>query len=102
MDFIAPQNTPVLVAADGVVVFVSDNSNIGGPDPSYWTTTNYVTVKHSFGEYSRYDHLHHKSAKVRVGQQVPAGRRDCQCRHDRLYIYPTSAFSSIRILINRI
>jgi murein DD-endopeptidase MepM/ murein hydrolase activator NlpD len=74
VDFIAPQNTPVLVAADGVVVFVSDDSNVGGPDPSYWNTTNYITVKHSFGEYSRYDHLHHQSAKVRVGQQVQAGQ----------------------------
>jgi murein DD-endopeptidase MepM/ murein hydrolase activator NlpD len=68
VDFIASQNTPVLVAADGGVVFVSDDSNVGGLDPSYWTTTNYITVKHPFGEYSRYDHLHHKSAKVRVDQ----------------------------------
>ncbi len=75
VDFIAPQNTPVLVAADGEVVFVSDDSNIGGPDPSYWTTTNFITIKHSFGEYSRYDHLEYQSAKVRVGQQVQIGQQ---------------------------
>ncbi len=75
VDFIAPQNTPVLVAADGEVVFVSDDSNIGGPDPSYWTTTNFITIKHSFGEYSRYDHLEYQSAKVRVGQRVQIGQQ---------------------------
>jgi murein DD-endopeptidase MepM/ murein hydrolase activator NlpD len=74
VDFIAPKNTPVLVAADGEVAFVNDDSNIGGPDPSYWTTTNFITIKHPFGEYSRYDHLEYHSAKVRVGQQVRAGQ----------------------------
>jgi murein DD-endopeptidase MepM/ murein hydrolase activator NlpD len=74
VDFIAPKNTPVLVAADGEVAFVNDDSNIGGPDPSYWTTTNFITIKHPFGEYSRYDHLEYHSAKVRVGQQVQVGQ----------------------------
>jgi murein DD-endopeptidase MepM/ murein hydrolase activator NlpD len=74
VDFIAPKNTPVLVAADGEVVFVNDNYNVGGPDPSYWNTTNFITIKHSFGEYSRYDHLEYHSAKVRVGQQVQVGQ----------------------------
>jgi murein DD-endopeptidase MepM/ murein hydrolase activator NlpD len=75
VDFIAPQNTPVLVAADGEIVFVSDYSNVGGPDPSYWNTTNFITIKHSFGEYTRYDHLEYCSAKVRVGQQVQIGQQ---------------------------
>jgi murein DD-endopeptidase MepM/ murein hydrolase activator NlpD len=75
VDFIAPQNTPVLVAADGEVIFVSDDSNVGGPDPLYWNTTNFITIKHSFGEYTRYDHLEYHSAKVRVGQQVQIGQQ---------------------------
>ena len=75
VDFIAPQNTPVLVAADGEVIFVSDDSNVGGPDPFYWNTTNFITIRHSFGEYSRYDHLEYHSAKVRVGQQVQIGQQ---------------------------
>ncbi|MDQ6724492.1 MAG: M23 family metallopeptidase [Thermoproteota archaeon] len=75
VDFLVPQTTPVLVAADGEVVFVSDDSNIGGPDPSYWTATNFITIKHPFGEYSRYDHLGYQSAKVRVGQQVQIGQQ---------------------------
>jgi murein DD-endopeptidase MepM/ murein hydrolase activator NlpD len=66
VDFIAPQNTPVLAAVDGEVLFISDNSNAGGPDPLYWNTTNFITIKQSKGEYSRYDHLEYHSAKVKV------------------------------------
>ncbi len=75
VDFIAPQNTPVLVATDGEVIFVSDDSNVGGPDPLFWNATNFITVRHSFGEYTRYDHLEYHSAKVRVGQQVQTGQQ---------------------------
>jgi murein DD-endopeptidase MepM/ murein hydrolase activator NlpD len=74
VDFIAPQNTPVLAAVDGEVLFISDNSNAGGPDPLYWNTTNFITIKQSKGEYSRYDHLEYHSAKVKVGQHVIAGQ----------------------------
>ena len=72
VDFIAPQNTPVLAAADGIVTFVQDDSNIGGPYPSYWDLTNFITIEHSNGEYSRYDHLDYHSAKVKIGQKVSA------------------------------
>jgi murein DD-endopeptidase MepM/ murein hydrolase activator NlpD len=74
IDFIAPQNTPVLAAADGIVTFVQDDSNIGGPYLSYWDYTNFITIEHSNGEYSRYDHLEYQSTKVRVGQKVKSGQ----------------------------
>jgi murein DD-endopeptidase MepM/ murein hydrolase activator NlpD len=74
VDLIAPQSTPVLAAADGVVAFVHDDSNVGGPDPSYWNFTNFITIMHSNGEYSRYDHLEYGSARVRVDQQVREGQ----------------------------
>ena len=74
IDFIAPIDTPVLAAADGTVTFVKDDSNIGGPYPSYWDTTNCIIIEHSNGEYSRYDHLEYHSAKVKVGQKVNAGQ----------------------------
>ena len=67
VDLVSPQKTPVLAAANGVVTFVHDNYNIGGPNPSYLNYTNFITVMHSNGEYSRYDHLEYGSAKVRVG-----------------------------------
>ena len=74
VDFIVPQNTPVLAAADGLVTFVKDDSNVGGPDPSYWHSSNFISIMHSYGEYTRYDHLAYHSSKVTVGQQVRAGQ----------------------------
>ena len=73
VDFIAPIGTPVLAAADGVVTHIKDDSNVGGPDASYWFYTNFITIKHSNGEYSRYDHLDYKSSKVKLNQKVHAG-----------------------------
>jgi murein DD-endopeptidase MepM/ murein hydrolase activator NlpD len=73
IDFIAPISTPVLAAADGIVSYISDDSNVGGPDASYWLYTNFITIKHSNGEYSRYDHLDYKSSQVRLNQKVQAG-----------------------------
>ena len=68
------QNTHVLATADGIVIFVKDDSNTGGPYPFYWDLTNFITIEHSNGEYSRYDHLQYHSAKVRAGQKVKSGQ----------------------------
>ena len=73
IDLVVPENSPVLAAADGIVTAVKDDSNIGGPDPSYWMYTNFITIMHSNGEYTRYDHLAHHSSKVKSGQYVSAG-----------------------------
>jgi murein DD-endopeptidase MepM/ murein hydrolase activator NlpD len=73
IDFVVPKNTPVLAAAEGVVTYIKDDSNVGGPDPSYWFYTNFITIRHSNGEYSRYDHLDYKSSNVKLNQKVRAG-----------------------------
>lgn len=49
VDFIVPNNTPVLAAAEGTITFVQDNSNVGGPDPIYWNYTNFISIKHKIG-----------------------------------------------------
>ena len=72
IDFIVPENTPVLAAADGIVTYVKDDSNFGGSNMMYWNCTNFIVIMHRNGEYSRYDHLAYRSAKVAVGQQVSA------------------------------
>jgi murein DD-endopeptidase MepM/ murein hydrolase activator NlpD len=74
IDFIADEETPVLAAGDGVVIFVKDNSSIGGPNPAYWGHTNFIIIMHANGEYSRYDHLSYNSSKVMVGQRVRVGQ----------------------------
>lgn len=73
IDLVVPENTQVLAAADGIVTAVKDDSNIGGPNPSYWMYTNFITIMHSNGEYTRYDHLAYHSSKVKSGQYVSAG-----------------------------
>jgi murein DD-endopeptidase MepM/ murein hydrolase activator NlpD len=72
IDLIVPKNTPVLAAGDGLVTYVEDDSNVGGPNPLYMIHTNFITIMHSNGEYSRYDHLEYRSSKVRLGQRVRA------------------------------
>jgi len=74
IDFIVPENTPVLAAANGVVTYVKDDSCIGGPNPTYWNFTNFVAIMHANEEYSRYDHLAPRSSKVKVGQSISEGQ----------------------------
>jgi murein DD-endopeptidase MepM/ murein hydrolase activator NlpD len=74
IDFIAPEDTPVLAAANGIVTYVKDDSKTGGPDISFWDYTNFIVIMHSHGEYSRYDHLKYHSVKVKKGQNVNAGQ----------------------------
>jgi murein DD-endopeptidase MepM/ murein hydrolase activator NlpD len=73
IDFIVDNETPVLAADDGIIIFVNDSSNIGGSSPFYWGHTNFIVIMHSNGEYSRYDHLSYNSSKVIVGQHIRAG-----------------------------
>jgi murein DD-endopeptidase MepM/ murein hydrolase activator NlpD len=74
IDFIVAENTSVLAAANGVVTFVKDDSNIGGPSIEYWHNSNFIVIQHPSDEYSRYDHLAHRSAAVRIGQHVKRGQ----------------------------
>jgi murein DD-endopeptidase MepM/ murein hydrolase activator NlpD len=73
VDLLAPNGTPVLAAADGVVTFVNTSSTLGGADISYWNYSNFIVIMHDNYEYTRYDHLEQGSSKVIVGQQVSAG-----------------------------
>ena len=74
IDFIVDEQTPVLAADDGIVTFVKDSSDTGGSNPIYWDYTNFIVIRHSNGEYSRYDHLSYLSATVKVGQRIRAGK----------------------------
>lgn len=74
IDFIVAENTSVLAAADGVVTFVKDDSYIGGPSIEYWQDSNFIVIQHANGEYSRYDHLAHRSAAVSTGQSIKRGK----------------------------
>ena len=73
IDFLVPEDTPVLAAAKGIVTYVKDDSHIGGSNPAYWNYTNFIVIMHANGEYSRYDHLTHQSSRVKVDQTVAKG-----------------------------
>lgn len=75
IDFIVPENTPVLAAIDGIITFVKDDSQIGGPNPAYWNFSNFIAIMHENKEFSRYDHLIFKSSNVKVGQSVKQGQK---------------------------
>jgi murein DD-endopeptidase MepM/ murein hydrolase activator NlpD len=74
VDFVACENTIVLAAAPGTVMYVKDDSNIGGPSVNFWDFSNFISIKHQNEEYTRYDHLAFGSSKVRVGEIVSAGQ----------------------------
>jgi murein DD-endopeptidase MepM/ murein hydrolase activator NlpD len=74
VDFIAPQNTPVLAAADGIVMYVKDDSDLGGPFVGFWGYSNFISIRHQHEEYTRYDHLAIGSSIVKAGELVKAGQ----------------------------
>jgi murein DD-endopeptidase MepM/ murein hydrolase activator NlpD len=74
VDFVAPEDTIVLAAAEGTVMYVKDDSDIGEPLINFWNYSNFISLKHQNEEYTRYDHLAFGSSKVRVGEIVTAGQ----------------------------
>lgn len=73
IDYDAPIGTPIHAAQDGVVVFVKDNSSLGGDDPSFEEHANYIELLHDNDEISEYEHILTRSAKVKVGDKVKMG-----------------------------
>jgi murein DD-endopeptidase MepM/ murein hydrolase activator NlpD len=73
VDYLIPEGKPILAAADGEVVFVKKNSNIGGPDKKYWNDGNRIVIKHENGEFSAYEHLKYGGVLVKIGQRIKEG-----------------------------
>ena len=74
IDFIVPEGTGIYAAADGIVFAIKDDSKVGGPYPKYWDDGNYIEIKHSNGEFTRYEHLKFKGVIVKVGEKVKQGQ----------------------------
>jgi murein DD-endopeptidase MepM/ murein hydrolase activator NlpD len=77
IDFKCDEGTPIHAALEGEVVFVRDNSKIGGPDKKYWFKGNRIVIKHKNKEYSAYEHFRYQGAKVKVGERVKTGQLIC-------------------------
>jgi len=75
IDFLIPVGTPIYAAESGKVVWIKNNSKVGGRDKKkYWNLGNRIVIKHRNGEYTAYEHLKYKGAIVRVGQKVRKGQ----------------------------
>jgi|SRR3989338_3043599 len=73
IDFIIKEGTPIFASADGVVVDVKDDSDIGGREKRYDKYGNYIEIKHS-NEYSIYEHIKRNGSVVNIGEKVKEGQ----------------------------
>ena len=64
----------VVAARSGRVVMVRDDSNSGGCNASFSSSTNYVVIDHGDGTSGAYLHLAHGSAQVKAGDLVERGQ----------------------------
>ena len=72
-DFVMPLGTPVTASRDGVIAFVKENSDKGGPDRKFIEDANYISVYHADGTMANYFHLKKNGAAVKEGQYVKKG-----------------------------
>lgn len=70
VDFIVPEDTPIVAALEGIVVDVKQDSDVGGEDASYDKHGNYIEIKHSNGEHSIYEHIRKNGSLVKVDDVV--------------------------------
>jgi len=73
VDYDAPEGTPIYAAADGIVMAIKDESNIGGLDQKFEEYGNYIELLHDNNEVSEYEHIRFRSAKVKIGDKVKTG-----------------------------
>lgn len=77
IDFLVPDGTPVVAAAEGVVVEIQQHSDKYGDGPEFRGYLNHLTIQHENGEFSQYCHLAKNSPAqygVFIGQQVMRGQ----------------------------
>ena len=74
LDFYVPEGSPIYAAADGIVVWLKQDSKVGGMSKKYYYLGNRVVLKHKNGEFTAYEHFKYHGAKVRVGQKVKRGQ----------------------------
>jgi murein DD-endopeptidase MepM/ murein hydrolase activator NlpD len=98
IDFIVPEYTPVLAAANGIVTYVKNDSTIGGPNPIYQKYTNFITIMHANEEYSWYDHLAPRSSKVEVDQKVREGQEIAKVGMTGYTLLPHLIFTGSNVL----
>ncbi len=74
LDFKMKKGTKICAAREGVVVGMSEDSNIGGAKRKYMNDGNYISIKHEDGTYGGYWHLDYQGVLVEEGQWVERGQ----------------------------
>jgi len=74
IDFLCKEGTSIKAAFSGKVVFIKQDSKIGGPSKKYWNEGNRILISHKNGEYSEYEHFKYHGVKVKVNQKVRKGQ----------------------------
>jgi len=74
IDFMEKRGTPVIASESGTVVFVYDDSKVGGPFKKYWDKGNRVIIQHKNNEFTAYEHFDYKKVKVKKGDKVKKGQ----------------------------
>ncbi|MDX1639177.1 MAG: M23 family metallopeptidase [Balneolaceae bacterium] len=75
LDFMLPEETPVLAARKGVVIMAHGESDRGGPSRKYSEDSNYIVIRHNDGTLGEYAHLKRDGVLVDIGQKVRKGEK---------------------------
>ncbi len=73
VDFIVAEGTPIKAAADGEVIEIKQDSDVGGTDKRFDKFGNYLEIKHANNEYSEYEHLRKDGVIVKIGDKIKRG-----------------------------
>jgi murein DD-endopeptidase MepM/ murein hydrolase activator NlpD len=74
VDFICREGLEVRAAADGIVVDLKSDSDVGGEGKEFEPFGNFVELEHDNAEYSEYEHLRKGGISVKVGDKVRKGQ----------------------------
>jgi murein DD-endopeptidase MepM/ murein hydrolase activator NlpD len=74
LDFKMRKGTPVCAMRDGVVIELKEDSNRGGIGSKFYSSGNYILVRHSDETFAWYFHLQQNGALINVGDVVKAGQ----------------------------
>ena len=74
VDFMCPEDTLIYASAGGRVVWLKNDSKVGGPNKKFWDKGNRIVIEHKNKEYSAYEHLRYKGSRVKVEQKVRKGK----------------------------
>ena len=74
VDFIVPEGTPIMAAADGTVIDLKSDSHIGGVGKEFESDGNFIEIEHENAEYSEYEHLRKNGVVVKIGDKVKRGQ----------------------------